>query len=287
MVETNLMSEKVVRVGFLKVGNIGTSTLIELLLDERAERKDIDVRVVTTGAKMTVDGAEEAAKELLRFNPDFVVVSSPNAALPAPKKAREVLAEAGVPTVVVSDYPARKAIPELEEKGFGYIIVQADSMIGARREFLDPAEMALFNADVIKVLAATGAFNVVFMELDRVISQIKAGEKPELPRVVVNRETAVRAAGFSNPYAQAKARAAYEIASRVAAVSSEACFKVQEWTLYTSLCATAHEMMHVAAMLADEAREIEKYGDTVFRRPHHSDGTVLSKVKLFEKPKRP
>ena len=281
------MSEKVVRVGFLKLGNIGTSTMIELLLDERAERNDLEVRVVTTGAKMTVEGAEDAAKRLLEFKPDLAIVSSPNAAMPGPRRAREILAEAGVPTVVVSDYPARKVVPELEERGFGYIIVQADSMIGARREFLDPAEMALFNADVIKVLAATGAFNVVFMELDKVISQIKAGGKPELPRVIVGREEAVRAAGFSNPYAQAKARAAYEIASRVASISREACFKVEEWTLYTSLCATAHEMMRVAALLADEAREIEKYGDTVFRRPHHSDGTILSKVRLFEKPRRP
>ncbi len=28
-------------------------------------------------------------------------------------------------------------------------------MIGARREFLDPTEMASFNSDVIKVLSAT------------------------------------------------------------------------------------------------------------------------------------
>ena len=31
-------------------------------------------------------------------------------------------------------------------------------MIGARREFLDPVEMADFNGNLVKVLALTGAF---------------------------------------------------------------------------------------------------------------------------------
>ncbi|MFX0107881.1 MAG: F420-dependent methylenetetrahydromethanopterin dehydrogenase, partial [Candidatus Hodarchaeota archaeon] len=41
-----------VKVGILKLGAIGAAPLIDLLLDERAERKDIDVRAVTTGAKL-------------------------------------------------------------------------------------------------------------------------------------------------------------------------------------------------------------------------------------------
>lgn len=277
----------VVKVGFAKVGNIATAPLIEFLLDERADRNDIDVRVVSSGAKMGVEQAEEVAKKLLEFKPDFVVVTSPNAALPGPTRLRGILAEGGVPVIVVSDAPARKIAEDLQKDGFGYIIVTADSMIGARREFLDPVEMALFNADLIKVLAVTGVFNIIQVELDKVIDAIKNGEKPTLPRIIVDKDKAVEAANFSNPYAKAKAIASFEIARRVADLTVEGCFVVKEWERYTLIVAAAHEMMKVAARLADEARELEKATDSVYRSPHSRDGLILFKRKLIEKPAKP
>jgi len=45
-------------------------------------------------------------------------------------------------------------------------------------------------------------------------------------------------------------------------------------------------MMRQAARLADEARELEKAGDVVLRTPHDSEGGVLEKRKLLEKPSR-
>ena len=277
----------VVKVGFAKVGNIATAPLIEFLLDERADRNDIDVRVVSSGAKMGVEQAEEVAKKLLEFKPDFAVVTSPNATLPGPKRLRELLAEGGIPVIVVSDAPAKKIVKKLQEAGFGYIIVTADAMIGARREFLDPVEMALFNADLIKVLAVTGVFNIVQVELDRVIDAFKNGEKPTLPRIVIDKDKAVEAANFSNPYAKAKAMASFEIARRVADLTVEGCFMVKEWERYTLLVAAAHEMMKTAAKLADEARELEKATDNVYRCPHSRAGLILSKRKLIEKPAKP
>jgi len=277
----------VVKVGFAKVGNIATAPLIEFLLDERADRNDIDVRVVSSGAKMGVEQAEEVAKKLLEFKPDFAVVTSPNATLPGPKRLRELLAEGGIPVIVVSDAPAKKIVKKLQEAGFGYIIVTADAMIGARREFLDPVEMALFNADLIKVLAVTGVFNIVQVELDRVIDAFKNGEKPTLPRIVIDKDKAVEAANFSNPYAKAKAMASFEIARRVADLTVEGCFMVKEWERYTLLVAAAHEMMKTAAKLADEARELEKATDSVYRCPHSRAGLILSKRKLIEKPAKP
>jgi len=277
----------VVKVGFAKVGNIATAPLIEFLLDERADRNDIDVRVVSSGAKMGVEQAEEVAKKLLEFKPDFAVVTSPNATLPGPKRLRELLAEGGIPVIVVSDAPAKKIVKKLQEAGFGYIIVTADAMIGARREFLDPVEMALFNADLIKVLAVTGVFNIVQVELDRVIDAFKNGEKPTLPRIVIDKDKAVEAANFSNPYAKAKAMASFEIARRVADLTVEGCFMVKEWERYTLLVAAAHEMMKTAAKLADEARELEKATDSVYRSPHSRAGLILSKRKLIEKPAKP
>ena len=276
-----------VKVGFLKLGNIASSPMLEFLLDERAEREDIDVRVVGSGAKLGPSQAEEIAEKLLELNPDLVILTSPNASLKGPMKAVEKIAGAGKPLIVVSDPPALKAKERYEELGVGYIIVEADSMIGARREFLDPAEMALFNANAISLLACSGALNLLFNEIDKVIDSIKKGEKPELPRIKVTAKKAVEAAGFQNPYAKAKAMAAYEMAKNVAPITVKACFMEKDWEKYTLLCAEAHELMQAAAALALEAREIEKYGDTLRRTPHYDDGTILDKRKLIEKPRKP
>jgi methylenetetrahydromethanopterin dehydrogenase len=270
-----------VKVGVLKMGAIGTALLVEYLLDERADRGDIEVRVVTSGAKMQPEEAVVAEK-LKEFDPDVVLVVSPNAALPGPKAAREAFE--GKPVIVISDAPAKKAKDEIAEKGFGYIFINADSMIGARREFLDPTEMALFNADVVKVLAATGAFRLVQEAIDGVIEAVKKGETPELPKLVITAERAVNAGNFSNPYAKAKAMAAYFIAEKVADVDVKGCFIEKDPEKYIPLVASAHEMMRIAAILADEAREIEKGNDTVYRNPHAKEGEILKKIKLMDKP---
>ncbi len=280
------MEGQIVKIGVVKCGNIGTAPLIEFLFDERADREDLDVRVVGSGAKMGPAQAEEVAKKILDFNPDLVIIISPNAALPGPSKAREILAQSNIPTIVISDQPGKKAVKDIEGKNMGYFIIPADAMIGARREFLDPIEMAIFNADLIKVLSETGVFSIVYREIAKVVEQIKKGEKPELPRIIIDKETAVKAAGFQNPYALAKAMAAYEIARNAASLTVEGCFVIKEMERYVPIVAAAHEMIRIAAALADEAREIEKYGDCLLRMPHHKTGEILTKRKLIEKPKR-
>jgi len=277
----------VVRIGLGKLGNIGSAPLLEFLLDERAERKDIAVRVVSSGVKMGADHVDDVAQTLIEFKPDLAVVTTPNATLPGPTKLRETLISSGIPTIVISDSPAKKAIQDIEKSGGGYLIVEADSMIGARREFLDPAEMALFNADLFKVLTVTGAFNVLWQEIDKVLQSLQKGEAPVLPRILVNKEKAVDSSGLNNPYGRAKAIAAYEIARRAADLTSEGCFVVKEWERYTLLVAAAHEMIREAARLADEAREMDKAEDMILRTPHNGEGAVLRKRKLLEKPSKP
>lgn len=274
-----------VRLGFLKLGNIATAPLLELLMDERAEREDLEFRVLSSGPKMTPEQSEGLAEAMISLKPDLVFVISPNATLDGPRRAREIISREGIPVVVVTDGP-RKLLDELKEGGMGGIILEADSMIGARREFLDPIEMALFNADAIRVLSVTGVFRVLIEVIDKLVEQLKGGVRPELPLLEVTRGVALQASGLSNPYALAKAGAAYEMAKRVAALTTEACFKERDWTIYTGLCAAAHELMRMAGILADEAREIEKYGDSLLRRPHHRDGSVLEKRRLLEKPAR-
>jgi len=280
------MSE-VLKIGVLKLGCIGTLPLIEFLLDERAERIDIDVRVAGSGAKLGPKQCTEVAKQLLKQKLNLLILIGPAQATPGPTEARKMIAVTKIPAMVISDSPAKKVAEEMEEMGFGYIIVEADSMIGARREFLDPAEMAAYNSDIIKVLAETGAFSLIVETIDKTIESIKSGKKPELPRIVIDGAKAVEAAGFSNPYAKAKALASYEMACQVSKLTTEACFKVQDPNAYVPMVAAAHEMMRAAARLADEAREIEKNNNTVQRKPHFKDGASGTKKALIEKPQKP
>ncbi len=274
----------VVKIGIIKCGNIGTSPVLDLLLDERADRPNVDVTVAGSGAKMNPDEIEATVPKMLDQERDFVIFISPNPGAPGPAKARELLSEADVPAIIIGDAPGAGKKDEMAEQGLGYIIVKADPMIGARRELLDPTEMASFNSDIIKVLAATGAYRLVQNTIDDMIANVEAGEEIELPSLIIDAEKAVEAAAFSNPYAKAKAIAAYEMAAAVANLDTKGCFMVQDFERYVPLVAAAHEMASAAAKLAVEAREIEKSNDTVCRTPHMGDGSTGAKTELISKP---
>ncbi len=134
-------------------------------------------------------------------------------------------------------------------------------MIGARKEFLDPIEMAIFNSNVNKVLAITGVYRIVYQEIDKVIYAVEAGLPPILPKIVIDIATIRDQIFFNNPYAKAKAIAAYGMAEKVADIDVMACFMEKENEKYIPLVASAHEVAQAAARLAEEAREIEKYTD--------------------------
>jgi methylenetetrahydromethanopterin dehydrogenase len=287
------MSQVVFKLGVLKLGCIGAAPLLDLLLDERADREDLEVRAYTCGAKLDAASCADPTREILAYRPQLVLLVSPNASLPGPMNSRKVLSEAGIPIITLSDGPSKKAFFKKNEEGKqvkqvppgqGFMIFPADSMIGARREFLDPTEMSLFNADVIRVLAASGVLRLVQRELDTVIEALKAGQTPTYPSITVTPEKAIAAGGFGNPYAAAKAYAALAIAEGVSAVTADGCFKEQDPQRYIPMVAAGHEMMRMAARLADEARELEKGANSVLRTPHAADGAVRSKRGLADKP---
>jgi len=275
-----------VTVTIVKIGYIGTTTLIDALLDERSARSDIKIRVVSSSVQMAEPDAEDAARIAAGVPSDLYVIISPNIGLPGPTKAREVLKATGKPIIVVGDEPSRKAAKGLTEEGIGYIVIYGDPMISAKAPFLDPVEMALFNSDVLRVLAVTGALRLVHTTLDRVIEEIKAGQKPQLPELVINKTAALAASDIQNPYAYAKAMAAYEASKEVASLTSEAVFKIEERSEALPVLAAAHELMRMAAKLADEAREIEKGNDSAVRLAHYKKGDLRRRVKLFEEPEK-
>jgi methylenetetrahydromethanopterin dehydrogenase len=273
---------ELVTVTIVKIGYIGTTTLIDALLDERSARSDIKIRVISSSVQMAEPDAEDAAKIAAGVPSDLYVIISPNVGLPGPSKAREVLKATGKPIIIIGDEPSRKAAKALAEEGIGSIIIYGDPMISAKAPFLDPVEMALFNSDVLRVLAVTGAFRLVQTTLDRVIEEIKAGQKPQLPQLVINKTAALAASDIQNPYAYAKAMAAYEASREVASLSTEAVFKIEERKDALPVLAAAHELMRMAAKLADEAREIEKGNDTVVRLAHYRKGDLRRRVKLMD-----
>ncbi len=275
-----------VTVTIVKIGYIGTTTLIDALLDERSARSDIKIRVVSSSVQMAEPDAEDAARIAAGVPSDLYVIISPNIGLPGPTKAREVLKATGKPIIVIGDEPSRKAAKGLPEEGIGYIVIYGDPMISAKAPFLDPVEMALFNSDVLRVLAVTGALRLVHTTLDKVIEEIKAGQKPQLPELVINKTAALAASDIKNPYAYAKAMAAYEASKEVASLTTEAVFKIEDRNEALPVLAAAHELMRMAAKLADEAREIEKGNDTAVRLAHYKKGDLRRRVKLFDEPEK-
>ena len=274
----------VVKICILKSGNIGTSPVLDLLLDERADRPNIDVRVFGSGAKMNPEQVEDVVPKLEQFDPDFCIFISPNPGAPGPAKARELLSGIEKPAIIIGDAPGKGKTEEMDEQGLGYVIVMSDPMIGAKREWLDPTEMAIFNADILKVLAETGALRLVQNTIDDIINAVDAGNKIELPKLVITAQKAVEEGGFENPYAKAKAIAAYEMAGAVANLDMKGCFMTKGYENFIPLVAAAHEMASCAAKLADEARAIEKSNDTVSRTPHMKEGNTGFKKSLISKP---
>ena len=276
--------KQIVKIGIFKCGNIGTSPLLELLLDELADRKDVKIRTVSTGSKMGLNDVKDALPKLFELNLNFIILISPNTALFGPSEAREKMSNSGLPGIVITDSPGKKVKEEIKNQGLGYIIITGDPLIGARKQFLDPIEMALFNSNISKVLAIVGIYGIVQKEIDKVITLIKNAEEVILPHRILTVKSIRDDSDFVNPYAKAKAMAAYALAEKVAEINTVACFIEKESKKYIPLVACAHEIAQASAQLAEEAREIEKCNDTVIRKPHSKSGKTKIKAKLMLSP---
>jgi methylenetetrahydromethanopterin dehydrogenase len=275
--------KELVTVTFVKIGFIGTTIIIEALLDERSSRTDLKMRVVSCGVSMDESEAEDVSTIAASIESDLYVIITPNAALPGPKKAREVLKETGKPIIAISDEPSRKVMRKLPDEGIGYIVIYGDPMIGAVTSFLDPVEMAIFNGDVLKLLSVTGVFRLIQSELDRVLDEIKAGQEPRLPEIVITKIKALEYSDLQNAYAYGKAMAAFEMGRNVASLTTEGVFKTEDRTETIHKVTAAHELLRQAAKLADEAREIEKANDSVVRIAHFKSGERRKKIDLHGK----
>ncbi|MEM2906629.1 MAG: F420-dependent methylenetetrahydromethanopterin dehydrogenase [Candidatus Odinarchaeota archaeon] len=272
------------KIAVLKMGNLGVSPLFEFLFDERAERENILFRVFGSGSKMVGSHLEDNISDLVKWPHDLTILITPNATLSHCLTVIEKLRSTGSPLILISDSPSLKIIEDLKNKGVGYIIITADPMIGARREFLDPTEMTVFNSNIIDVLAGVGVFRIIVKIIDGVIESLDK-KSLNLPYIVIDSSFLLGNLPFNNSYSNVKAVAAFKMAELVGKINYEACFKIHDWQHYTLLTAAAHEILSSAAKLVEEAREIEKNSDTLLREPHDVNGKLLKKLKLLEKPK--
>ncbi len=269
----------------VKLGNIGSAPLLEFLFDERADRKNIDVRVFGSGAKMGEEQAIETANMAKSYEKtQLYLVVSPNAALPGPTRAREVLAGTSKPVIVVTDAPGKKIKDSLPEN-VGYLIITPDPMIGARREYLDPTEMAIFNGYLQVLLAETGVFETIRQHIHSVLMEIETGNSnPAVPRKSVKPENAPNALKFTNPYALSKAIGAATIAANMSAVTTKACFVLKDREEYLKLIESAHQTLVAAVTMAEDARNLQKATNNLYRTPHAKDGKIVSKSNFYDKP---
>ena len=69
-----MSEDKVLKIGILKNGTIGSSLLLAFLMDERAEATRINVYEVTSGAKMhPPEFCTETMKDLLKWEPELIL----------------------------------------------------------------------------------------------------------------------------------------------------------------------------------------------------------------------
>ena len=133
-----------VKIGVYKCGNVGTAPIFELLLDELAQRKDITVRTITTGAKMSLKDVKDVFPQILEFAPDLLVIISPNPAVSGPAAAREMAIQKGVNTVVMSDAVAKQMVKDLNmntDVRVMPIVREKDNLaMSSRNTYLSPDE---------------------------------------------------------------------------------------------------------------------------------------------------
>ena len=76
----------IVKVGVAKLGNIASGVMAELLLDERADREDMQTFMATSGTKLEPADVDRVVSNLKAYKPDFCIVVSPNGGSSRPNR---------------------------------------------------------------------------------------------------------------------------------------------------------------------------------------------------------
>jgi methylenetetrahydromethanopterin dehydrogenase len=270
-----------IKISIVKAGNIATSTVIDVILDERAHREDIMIRTFGTGSKMHLEYIKEVVETAAAIEPNLLLYVGPNISSKRNIDTANILKELNMPIILIGDAKDLTITEILDSFNIGYIILEGDPLLGAKRAILDSTEMVLFNANILKVLSVSGTIRLLQHELNKVITSLK-DSGIHLPKIIVNSDLALQYAGIKNPYAHAKAKAAYEMNILVHKLNYQGCFVLKKKEEYIPCVISAHELAESAAELAQTARNIEKINDSILRDPHDRFGKILKKTSLYE-----
>lgn len=115
-----------IKISIVKAGNIATSTVIDILLDERAHREDIMIRTFGTGSKMNIEYIQEVIDLAICVNPDLVLYVGPNISSKKNLEIANNLKDIHLPIIFIGDAKDKKIIETLDKFNIGYIILEGD-----------------------------------------------------------------------------------------------------------------------------------------------------------------
>ena len=270
-----------VKITFVKLGNITLTTLIDIMLDERASRTDLEVTVISSSTKMKPEAAERLYPLIDQIDTDLLVLVSPNAKDKGPQAVIEKYKDK-YPVLVVSDNAGKEMREKWKANGVGYIIASFDPMIGAKIDFLDATEMCLFNGYIIETFSSCGVFSYIVKQFDYVIKQLKFSDKLELPTRNLSPIGISQSYPYKNDYSRPKAFAALRMLQDAGKLNINGCWVEKDKERALIKVAAAHEMVRQASIIADEVRELEKACGSLVRTPHTKEGDLYKKMRFFD-----
>ncbi len=270
-----------VKITFVKIGNITLTTLVDIMIDERGSREDIEATVISSSTKLQPSDVERLFPLIDQVKTDLMIMISPNANLKGPQKLIDNYQDK-YPLLVISDAADKDLRAQWRDKGIGYLIAPFDPMIGAKKDFLDPSEMCLFNGHIISCFSATGVFSYFTNQIDEIINMIKNGEELSLPTKYLSSKEIVTNTTFSNDFSKPKAYACLEMLAQVGKLNVSGLYVEKDEKVALLKVGAAHEMVRQANLLSDEIREMEKAGNHLAKYPHAKDGSTLHKMHYFD-----
>ena len=74
------------------------------------------------------------------------------------------------------------------------------------------------------------------------------------------------------------------IAENLSSVTTKACFMMKDREEYLKLIESAHQTLLAAVGMAEDARNLQKATNNIYRTPHAKDGKIVTKTDFYVKP---
>ena len=89
---------------------------------------------------------------------------------------------------------------------------------------------------------------------------------------------------YTNPFALSKAIGAATLTTNISAITTKACFVIKDREEYLRLIESAHQTLVYAVKMAEDARNLQKATNELYKAPHSKDGKIVKKTNFYDKP---